>query len=536
MPPDRASRACLQCRKVKRKCNGLHPCRNCSTANRECTYSGSSSKKLASNEDSLVDNNELQEDPITRIRNEADTSSALNSGDLLVRRLGISPDFSSGGSRLCSWNFRLHKDSSYLGVAKPFSEILTTEHMRRLAEIYFAEIHPVYKFLDPETIYRSISVSSSQPPQHPSYCVLLGIAALACLFSQEDPDTETEIIHHARLFLEHSTVLEVPTIDHVVGWLLRVIYLRFTSSPNTTWLASCTLMHMIETSQLSNEPAPAHNFLDQTSQESTPYTPQLKSQIYYTAQIFNSWISYDHGKPRIIPHGASYTTPSAGWTPEDRIFWKLSESLDPTIQPNSAELEKMLKQTIQLQPSHPAMNLKRCNIALCIYRRLRISGQVISTKTVQNVLDVADDGLRIATTMARARSPWWHILNVPFQILCVLLAMDNPASLSRVGKSFQVLKLLAKEYGVESIRETWMSACALLRHKIQRKREDFEMLDRIEIDILTFYNSDTDQSHLLDTSLLNEDQDQGQGQGQGQDDLGEFWELNEYFSANLFTL
>ncbi|CAI7566562.1 unnamed protein product [Penicillium pancosmium] len=397
--------------------------------------------------------------------------------------------------------------------------------MHRLADIYFAEIQPVYTFLDPDAVHTAVSASADQPPEHPSNCVLLGIAALACLFSKEEPSgLQSEIIHNARASLEYSTTLAVPTIDHVVGWLLRVLYLRFTSSPNPTWLASCTLMHFIETVKLHVEPAPKSNLNSIHGLQET-YSPQLRRQIYYTAQIFNTWISYDYGQARIIPRDVFW------WTTENRIFWKLSDSLDPNLQLSATELENILEQTVQLKPSHPAMKLKRCNIALCVYRRLRVTGCAVSTKAVDKILQLGDDGIEIATTMAKAHSPWWHVLNVPFQLLCVLLAIDTRASLSRVEKVFRTLKLLADKYGSEAIRETWASACTLLRLQIRRKRDDFELLNRVEIDYLA-WGSDDAPSASLDQILPDSSQLPPDA---GDHCLGEFWELDEIFSTNMFT-
>lgn len=91
------------------------------------------------------------------------------------------------------------------------------------------------------------------------------------------------------------------TVDHVVGWLLRVIYLQLTGSPNATWIASCTLMHMIETANPRIEPSGNDPILDADSS----YSPQTRKRIYYIAQLFNTWISYDYGRSRVIPRGAS---------------------------------------------------------------------------------------------------------------------------------------------------------------------------------------------------------------------------------------
>jgi len=400
--------------------------------------------------------------------------------------------------------------------------------MHQLADIFFAEIHPVYKFLDPELVYGVISTSFDQPPETPSSCILSGVAALACLFHRSSLELESQIIQHARASLEYSATLSMPTIEHVVGWLLRVIYLRFTSPPNATWLASCILMHMIEPVKRHLSTKTNINSLAGTGHS---YNPQLQSQIFYTAQLFNTWISYDYGQPRIIPRGVSDAVPSESseWTKTDQIFWKLSDSLDPNLQIDSTELENMLDQTVQLQPLHPALQLKRCNIGLCIYRRLRITQQVISNGAVDQILQLADEGMRVAIAMAKAHSPWWHVLNVPFQILCVMLAIDTKASLGRVNQTFQTLKLLADEYGAEAVRETWMSACTLLRLQTRNKREEFDILDNVGNNFLSL-NVGEGEGALSDLSLPMQTIDEANY------DLGGFLELDGIFSANLFAL
>lgn len=527
MPPERASKACLRCRKKKRRCNGRQPCRNCTNAHQECTYSSSSSQRPSPSEIILNEASVPHGGLIAEKR--VDKCASLNSGDLLVKRLGLSTDSDSPSvSRLCSWNFRLRKDLPCLSVVKPLSDILTPRHMHQLADIFFAEIHPVYKFLDPDIVYGVISTSFDQPPETPSSCILSGVAALACLFHRSSPELESQIIYHARTSLEYSTTLAIPTVEHVVGWLLRVIYLRFTSPPNATWLASCILMHMIEPAKRHLSTKTNINSLADTGQS---YSPQLQDQIFYTAQLFNTWISYDYGQPRIIPRGVSHSIPSESseWTKTDHIFWKLSDSLDPNLQIDSTGLENMLDQTIQLQPLHPALQLKGCNIGLCIYRRLRVTKQVISNGVVDQILQLADEGMRVATAMAKTHSPWWHVLNVPFQILCVMLAIDTKASLERVNQTFQTLKLLADEYGAEAVHETWLSACTLLRLQTRNKKEEFEILDHVGNDFLSS-NLGEGERVLPDLSLPVQTIDEANY------DLGGFLELDEVFSTNLFAL
>lgn len=515
MPPDRTHVACLRCRQKKRRCDGQTPCRNCSNATQHCLYDehakrGTPDKRLTTQK-SPAHEAPRQED--------AAKSTELNSGDVLAKRLGLWSDSSLIGARLCSWNFRLREEPRYMRETRPLVEILSPEHMGQLTDIYFTEIQPVYPFLGREIIDQAIAaLALGEVPNSSMNSVLLGIAALACLFSHQDADLKKEILQNARASLEYATTLESPTVNHVVAWLLRVLFLRFNSSPNATWIASCTLMHMIETVNLHMDPQPG----DSEPTDSV-YSPRLKRQIYCTAQIFNTWISYEYGKPRVIPREASHAAPSEGWTTVDQVIWHLSDALDPSHHVDSAELESMLFQIVELRPRHPAVQLKRCNIALCIYRRLRVAGRTISKEAIDQILQIVDDGLSHATVMAKKKLPWWHILNVPFQIICVLLAIDTKESLQRVGKSFQTLQLIASEYGTHAIDRTWESACALLAIQSQRKREDLDILIRIENEYAAA------PSAAMDSNLTH---------GLGEDFIasGMLWDLDQILSTNVCGL
>ncbi|KAE8407565.1 hypothetical protein BDV37DRAFT_290302 [Aspergillus pseudonomiae] len=443
--------ACSSCRSMKRKCDGQHPCSNCVKTDQDCVYNKPSRKRRRSiTAPTEQARDDLQTGPAVL---RTGVLAEINSGAILAKGLGLSSSSSSiERPRLCSWNLSLRDNTIGCYAEAPLTQVLS-----------ISQVHPVYNFLDRAMVERAIlSMSPDQPLFDPAHHVLLGIAAVACLFSDQPVDLEPRIVQYARGALEHSTTLQLPTVDHIVGWLLRVIYLRLTGSPNATWIASCTLMHMIETARLHLEPS---NVCVPSSGDSS-YSPQLKKRIYYIAQLFNTWISYDYGRCRIIPRGASCSLPAEDWTADDIAIWRLTDSLDPDRNLDSTDLENLLLQASELTLSHPALELKRCNIALCIYRRLRVSGRVVS-----------NTGIDKATEMARRHSPWWHIVNVPFQTICVLLAIDTRASLERVGKSLSSLRLIAGIYGTSAINETFVAARSLIRIHMKRKKEDYEKIN-----------------------------------------------------------
>ncbi|PWY84489.1 hypothetical protein BO94DRAFT_427550, partial [Aspergillus sclerotioniger CBS 115572] len=460
----RAKTACNSCREKKRKCNGHQPCSNCVKSGHDCIYVPNPRKRrrlnaLSSNPDDLRESSSASPQEL----------AAINSGVVLTRSLAGAATVSFP-VRLCSWNLGSPMLIPNDLVSGSFSiTLLTDENLRAMVDTYFQNIHPVYNFLDPEMVNRAVDyVTSEKPsPGHPVECLLLNICALAALIVCGD-DERQAFDSSSRISLEYSTTLESPTLDHVVAWLLRVIYLRMTGLPHATWLASCTLMHFIETTKLHIEPSDQ----TQTSPCGDDYDPELRRRIYGVARLFHMWISYDYGRPPIELRGATCSLPQNSWTSDEIAVWQISNILNPDRQLDPATLEQLLRQTVELRLPHTVQRLKRCNIGLCIYRRIRVAGCSISDGTENKVLDLVDDGCDLAEELVYGESlPWWHILNFPFQALCVLLALDSKESLVRVKRTLLTLLLLVQTYENDAVKETFANACSLFRIHSQRKKD-----------------------------------------------------------------
>ncbi|PYI10449.1 hypothetical protein BO78DRAFT_394195 [Aspergillus sclerotiicarbonarius CBS 121057] len=483
MPPDRAKTACNPCREKKRKCNGHQPCSNCGKSGRDCIYVLNPRKRRYPNG---VSSNpaDLRESSSAA----PERPAAINSGVVLARKL-------AGAAivpfpvRLCSWNLgqmptlssmisgKVSVSSKLVSEPSSITDSVTGEYLRAMVDSYFNEIHPVYNFLDPEMVNRAVDYVTSERPSlcHPKHCLLLNICALGAHFLSEDEDRDS-LDSSSRIALEYSTTLETPTLDHVVAWLLRVFYLRLTGSPHATWLASCTLMHFIETTELHIDPS----CQAQSSTCCNEYDPELRRRIYGVARLFHMWISYDYGHTPMELRGATCSLPKESWTSDEIAVWQISDSLNPDRQLDPATLEQLLHQTVELKLPHTVQQLKRCNIGLCIYRRLRVAGCSVSNATVNKVLGLVDEIHDLVDELAAESLPWWHILNVPFQALCVLLALDTRESLERVSQTLSTLRMIAQNYYTDAVKETLASACSLLCIHSQRKKDDIHLLRKAE--------------------------------------------------------
>lgn len=122
--------------------------------------------------------------------------------------------------------------------------------MRKLASIYFEKVHPYYGFLHKESFLenmnlRWLNVSAFEPYD----VVLCGVAAMGYLFSQKKAvAAELHLVESARSALEQSSASGLPSLTMICGWTLRLAYLRHTASPHSAWMASCSLLHLIEAS------------------------------------------------------------------------------------------------------------------------------------------------------------------------------------------------------------------------------------------------------------------------------------------------
>ena len=75
--------------------------------------------------------------------------------------------------------------------------------------------------------------------------------------------------------------------------------------------------------------------------------------------------------------------------------------------------------------------------------------------------------------------PWWHVANVPFQAVCVFLAMDVRESLSHIGTAMRTLEDVAERFQTVAGKEALKTARFLVRLSKKRKDEDSDVLDQV---------------------------------------------------------
>lgn len=159
-------------------------------------------------------------------------------------------------------------------------------------------------------------------------------------------------------------------------------------------------------------------------------------------------------------------------------LYSISCALDPEqseSKPGQWE-EDYLEKLDAYQPQHDGIALSKANLGLCGYRRLRIANPNLSPSVIARIIKIGLDGLAAARRMAEQGMPWWHVANVPFQVVCVFLAMDGSESLSHLSEAMRTLEFVVERFRTTAMREALKTARFLVRLSKKRKDEDSNVL------------------------------------------------------------
>ncbi|KAM3519839.1 hypothetical protein NHJ13051_007226 [Beauveria bassiana] len=525
----RSRLACQTCRDLKRKCDGAEPCGTCVRFEYPCRYSAGSKMRnkpdrappsrsvgLLSQQHSPVDNHAITTTAAAAATPASSSSSVqhqarsleANSGPAFVRRLGFKSE-SKGGSgsgssssprvQTFAWNAFLGSrqtvQSPPLARRRPVTELLSQQRMSYLASVYFQKLHPTYSFVEAGEVEQHIRLRWARPSSAPEPvdAVLCGVAALGCLFSQVNADrTEPELVESAKCLLEQS-FSDPPSVSSISAWLLRVIYLRLAGTHYPAWMASCTVLHMLEAAGMTVEDADPVSLRSDAEQSSNI---EVNRRLLAVSQHLNTWMSYDMGLSRVSLSGVTCALPSkrpGEYTTELMELLPFTIQLDPERTQAASELESALQLVLDRVHTRPPTILGQCNLALCLCRRLRSMDFTLPDATIQRILVLTASGIQAARAILIDRAPWHHMAYVPFQIICVLLAIDTVSSISQLRDAMQCLKDVAAVYNTHATREAMRTARSLIMLHQRGK----EMLAAALNDIVKVYDVNAPE-HVAD--------------------------------------
>lgn len=475
----RSKLACQTCRELKRKCDGNSPCGNCLRFEYDCTYQDGRKRKRLEHSSGPVKDEGLglahrnaQQSPPEHSSLPSATpagqarSLEANSGSAFVTKLGLRLDSKRNSkTQTFAWNAFLGcRQAAHVPVVQDITHMISQKRMQTLAAVYFEKVDPIYGFIDRQELYAQIqnrwtAIQQHHQPQHDA--MLCGLAALGCLFSQIHTDVvEVNLVETARSLLE-QTLIESPSATGISAWLLRIVYLRIAGTHYTAWMASCMVMHMIEAAGLNSD----WQIESTLSSPPADVDSELRTRLLSVSQHLNIWMSFDMGLSRVALANTTSALPSprqGDHTRELMQLLPLSIELDPERRPTAADLEVALNTVLNGVHSSPPSVLAQTNLALCLCRRLRSLEVTLTEPLLQQILLLTSNGIRAARAIFAERAPWHHMAYVPFQIVCVLLAIDTVSSISQLREAVTCLKDISEVYNTDATREALRTARSLI--------------------------------------------------------------------------
>ncbi|RAL01885.1 uncharacterized protein BO80DRAFT_46083 [Aspergillus ibericus CBS 121593] len=477
----RTKKACETCKLRKRKCDGHEPCAFCLRYEFDCSYGTQPRKKRCSSSTtgSSVRLRERPSSPGLGARaNVNQQQMEANSGTAFPHLLGKSLNPQNPPKVYgFSWNLGLRDEpiQTFTNIAS----LISKEDMEDLVGHYLERLHPVYAVLNPDILKKKVASRWGNPVALDSYDpVLCGVAALGSLYSgHQGHRNEGALIQCAKEILETACIMNKPLLHHATAWLLRTIYLRSTNCPHASWMASCSTMHIIEAAGAHQDPGRVSLVYSDTAD--VVVDEESQRRLFWVATVLNTWISYEYGRSRVILRGVSCMPPlpRAGDFTADLIsLFQISERLDPDQTNRPSDFEDILARVECLIFTHDALILSQSNLALTVYRRLRVAASSIPNDVISRIIRLGTEGIAAAVRMAEKRCPWWHVANVPFQFLCILLAIDSRESLSHVGHAMRSFKTIGMHFTTPTVHTAIDTIDTLIKLSQRKKERELSLL------------------------------------------------------------
>ena len=443
-----------------------------------------------------------------------------NSGAAFVRLLTTTLENSSRSSsplRMLAWNLFLGErqvEDISSPHARSILDVLNKAEIDTLVDVYFRKFHPCYGFADRRSISGVVTRDWFRKPTASDEALVCGIAAIGSLFSnQKDLAKECGLATLAKRLLDPATA-GPPSLHLGTAWLLRTVYLRLTAKPEEAWSASCTTLHVIDAAESMS--SSGNNATSQAQ-----YSPDMRGSLIGVAQHLNIWLSYDLGRSRVVLPNLIALPPvvrPGEYTSELLGLLPYSEVLDPNNKLSSDSLLATLVEVLGRNHTEPPSILAQCNLALCIYRRLQLSGLTIAEIVRTKLFAQMRKSIHAVHSAIAQQLPWHHVANIPFQILCMLLFIDTAQSFELIGVALACIVAVNDAYHTEATREAVTAAYTLLQ--LHRQRREAEIQNHTNmLDLYPSLDPQVQESH---------------GELLSGDGLQDSWWFNEFVAqANL---
>lgn len=343
--------------------------------------------------------------------------------------------------------------------------------MQALVDVYLDTVHQVFGFINKQPFMDTIVHRwSGLSAPNSRDIILSGVAALGSLFTPGFPSALREsIANFAKGLLETANArsgLEV------AAWVLRTLYLRVTSQPHAAWIASCTTMHTIQATDIG-----------QSSGSDVDGDIIDTERLIWVSRVSNCFISREYGRPTVEIETSLVSIPTSrpGDFTHDLVYmYQQSERLRPGKPYTVADDEAGIAELASFKSDSDGIILFKGYFGLILYRRLQSQSVTasVSSETVKSAISLGKDGVDAALRFAQRRQPWWHVANVTFQFVCMLLVIDTNTSLQHMGSAMDALQTVSEYFPSRSLTETLGFLKTLVKLTCDRKRTELDFLEQ----------------------------------------------------------
>lgn len=512
----RVRKACEPCRRRKVKCDSGDPCSLCVGYNYTCIYANgrvstsgvrspvpavsqlqkrfsvdSSPHAITTTETELQKQLYVVEEDrqfsTTRASNTRFTR--VDSAIAFPRSLGISLNADElPHLQPFAWNSGTRPE--ILNASSPrqnISRYITLPDLEALSISYFTSINSIFNILNQDEFSSRVSRSyTSQSMSTGLEAVLYGVLALGSLFSLDPSIHEAHFAEQARMLLDltfaHSSVSL--SLDSVIGWILRSIYLRSTTQqPHVSWVASSMAMHVAESIGLHQEMSEI-----KTTHQLSDEEIETRRRTFWVASCLNRLFSAQYGRTMITLQNITCRYPTGSIISNAEavdefvgLMWLLPDLCAATSAFDSSSIALLTNGMLRLGKvniSKPSLLLLRAEMMFCIYRKLRHIGITLSPPHAEALLFAIRSALEAANNLARESQPWWCIISVPFHSTCVLLALNTLSSLALLSNAMEILQNLSSIFNSHTSKEALRTARYLATVAEKKRRKELKFLQR----------------------------------------------------------
>jgi hypothetical protein len=396
------------------------------------------------------------------------------------KRLGMSLGMSSPPRlQAFGWNPGTRIEQNYV-PPNIICDIISQEEMNHFADVYFKEVHPFFGFLDPEMfIARSNEFWVSRKRGTDFEACMCTVFALGSYFSGNSPSSqfESQVVEHGRLLLDMSFVYPpaMVSIKHVAAWTLRALYLRLTTRPHLSWIASCTAVHLAESIGLHREITEI-----QMPRSVSPLEVELRRRAFWVTMAVHQYFASEYGRSRVVLDSIACLPITPGstndFTPETMAI--LQSVPESNYLGRIPELLQALSKVTALAAKSPFLVLLRADACFCIYRMLCSTNSRLPAEQIPAVLEVVRVALNAVVFVCTLTHPWWNAVGTPFQSVCVLISIGTPDSFALVPNAMESLKNVTTKYPCHLSDEAFRTAHALVRGARDKRSGELKSLDR----------------------------------------------------------